>query len=346
MKKSSNKYPSISVVTPTLNAERVLEKELKSIREQDYPQDKIEIIIADGGSTDKTLAIAKMYKASIYPNPLKTGEAGKAVGVKKAKGELIALIDSDNILPQKDWFKRMVKPLVEHVEVIGSEPWSFTYRKDSGFIERYSALIGANDPIVLWYKTYDRLNTVSGKWTESNVFQKDFGNWIEVTLKKERDVPTIGANGTIFRSDFLQNAEIGDYLFDIDVLLSEVQKKGEVKFAKVKTSIIHTYCESDIAKFSRKQKRRVLDYFFYKSKGLRNTEWESKGSQLLILKFALDTILLIPTLSYSIIGFSKKPDFAWFFHPIACLITLFQYVIGTISFKVNKLGQSRDDWKQ
>ena len=339
-------WPLISVITPTLNAENVLETELKSIAMQDYPQDKIEIIIADGGSTDSTLEIAKTYNAKVYPNPLKTGEAGKAVAVKKAKGKYIALIDSDNILPNNSWLKEMIEPLVQNSDIAGSEPWAFTYRKEAGFIERYCALIGANDPIVLWYKNYDRLNLVSGKWTGSNVIQKEHEKWIEVTLEKGKEVPTIGANGTIFRSNFLQSANIGDYLFDIDVLMSEVQKLGEVKFAKIKTGIIHTYCESDIKKFGRKQKRRILDYYFYKSKGLRNTEWESEGSKYAILKFAIETALIFPNVFYALKGFLKKPDIAWFFHPIACLITLYQYATGTISFKINKVTMKRDGWKQ
>ncbi len=38
---------------------------------------------------------------------LKTGEAGKAAGVKHARNEIIALIDPDNILPSRDWLSRM-----------------------------------------------------------------------------------------------------------------------------------------------------------------------------------------------------------------------------------------------
>jgi len=60
---------------------------------------------------DRTLEIARRYTNSIFNNPLKTEKAGKVVGVKKAKGDIIALINSDNILPTKDWFKRMIKPL-------------------------------------------------------------------------------------------------------------------------------------------------------------------------------------------------------------------------------------------
>jgi len=76
---------------------------LESIKKQDYPKNKIEIIISDGGSTDRTLEITRKYIQKIFPNPLKTGEAGKAAGIKHATGEIIALIDSDNILPSNSY---------------------------------------------------------------------------------------------------------------------------------------------------------------------------------------------------------------------------------------------------
>jgi glycosyltransferase involved in cell wall biosynthesis len=103
---SNNRNPSISIITPTYNSAKTLTSCLESIKNQDYQGD-IEIIIADGGSTDNTLDIAQQYTDKIYPNPLKTGEAGKAAGVKQAKNEIIALIDSDNILPSGDWLSRM-----------------------------------------------------------------------------------------------------------------------------------------------------------------------------------------------------------------------------------------------
>lgn len=95
--------PFISIVIPTFNSAATLPTCLDSIREQDFPSENIEIIIADAGSSDNTVEIAKKFTDRIYPNPLKTGEAGKAAGVKHAKGEIIALIDSDNILPSRDW---------------------------------------------------------------------------------------------------------------------------------------------------------------------------------------------------------------------------------------------------
>jgi len=106
MQETPRSNPSISIITPTYNSAKTLASCLDSIKNQDYKGD-IEIIIADGGSTDSTLEIAQKYTDKIYPNPLKTGEAGKAAGVKHARNEIIALIDSDNILPSGDWLSSM-----------------------------------------------------------------------------------------------------------------------------------------------------------------------------------------------------------------------------------------------
>ena len=78
---------------PTLNCSSFLNLCLDSIINQNYPKELIEILIIDGGSTDNTVEIAKNYTEKIFYNPLRTGEAGKAVGIKKACNEIIALIN-------------------------------------------------------------------------------------------------------------------------------------------------------------------------------------------------------------------------------------------------------------
>ncbi len=47
--------PTISVVIPTLNAQKYLDECLNALLMQDYPRDRVEIVIVDGGSTDRTL---------------------------------------------------------------------------------------------------------------------------------------------------------------------------------------------------------------------------------------------------------------------------------------------------
>ncbi len=340
-------FPKVSIVIPTLNAGKVLEQCLASISEQTYPKEKMELIIADGGSTDETLQIAQEYNAKIIQNNLMTAESGKAIGVKASKGEFIALIDSDNILPTVNWLQEMIIPLQTHEEAAGSEPWKYTWRKEDGFITRYSALTGANDPFVLFLGNYDRLNLLTGKWTEIEYDQTDFKNYILATFDN-RGLPTIGANGTVFRSEFLKNNFEGDYLFDIDILGKYIKNEGSVSFIKIKNGIIHTFCESDVKKFARKQRRRVKDYMYHQNS--RDYSWElldkPNKNTLGMLKFTLYTVTVFPLVLQSLRGFIKKPDIAWFFHPVACFITLWEYSMGVITSTVKKSELDRSTWKQ
>ena len=121
---------SISIVIPTYNSAKTLPACLESIREQDYPVDKVEIIIADAGSSDGTVEIARRFTDKIYCNSLKTE---KAVGVRFSRGEVVGLIDSDNILPERDWLSRMMGPFRDE-EIAGTEPLYYTYSRKMGLL--------------------------------------------------------------------------------------------------------------------------------------------------------------------------------------------------------------------
>ncbi|MFC1700109.1 glycosyltransferase family 2 protein [Patescibacteria group bacterium] len=343
--------PKISIAMPTLNSIKVLKACLDSITRQDYPKSRVEIIVADGGSTDGTIELAKKYGAKVFHNKLKTAEAGKVVAVKNTTGDFIGLIDSDNVLPTKNWFKQMIKPLLKHPKALGSEPWKYTWRKKDSFITRYSALIGMNDPFVHFLGNYDRFNLLTGKWTEVKREEKDYGKYILAKFNEDGGLPTIGANGAVFRADFLKKNINGDYLFDIDILSSYLQKKKEVTFIKVKNGIIHTFCEADIFKFAKKQRRRVRDFMFHKwlIKD-RYYKWYDKdifGKEPWgMVKFILSCVTVVPLLYQALKGYLKKPDPAWFFHPLACEITLWEYGWGRVLSIFKKQELSRKGWKQ
>ena len=69
--------PLVSIVMPTFNSARTIEKSLRSISEQEYPQSNIEILLVDGGSTDSTLEIGAQFGAIAVPNPKTPQEYGK-----------------------------------------------------------------------------------------------------------------------------------------------------------------------------------------------------------------------------------------------------------------------------
>lgn len=333
--------PSISVVIPTLNAAAVLEGCLQSIESQDYPKDLVEVIIADAGSADGTLRIAKKFGAFVVPNPRKTGEAGKAEALKVAKNELVALIDSDNILPTNEWFRKMAKPF-EDPSIIGSEPLKYTWRKEDGYITRYSALMGMNDPLCMFLGNYDRYNFITRKWTGLPVEVEDKNGYLKLKLN-QIIFPTMGANGFMARRQVLLRHFAGKYFFDIDIIYDLV-KDPNARFAKVKVGIVHLYCK-DAATFLRKQLRRIRDYQYFSKEGLRKYPWQAL-SKTGLFKFVAYCLLVFPLFGQALIGYWRASDWAWAFHPLACEITFLAYAFGRIEGMIRPREQSREGWKQ
>ena len=87
--------PLVSVVVPTFNSERFLERCLRSVRGQTYPN--VEVIVVDNYSRDKTREIAKKYADLVL---LKGGERSAQVnfGVRYARGKYVYRVDSDFVL--------------------------------------------------------------------------------------------------------------------------------------------------------------------------------------------------------------------------------------------------------
>ena len=102
----------ISIIIPTLNEEKYLPHLLKSIKEQDFfsNPEKLEIIVADAGSEDKTVEIAKSFGCQITKGGLPA--KGKNEGAKIARGDLFLFLDSDVIL-DKNYLKKALKEFRE-----------------------------------------------------------------------------------------------------------------------------------------------------------------------------------------------------------------------------------------
>ncbi len=335
---------SISFIIPTLNSFNIIKDCLKSIFSQDYPKSQIEILIIDGYSSDNTVQIAKELlnkhnvNFRIYYNHDRTCEAGKQIGIMHTKNEIIGLIDSDNILGDKNWIRKMVEPF-NNPEITASEPLYFTYRRNDPLIVRYCALLGTNDPMCFYLGNYDRYSKLSDKWTGLNISTKDEGSYIVAELD-ERNIPTMGANGFLFRKEAYEVKVPSRYFFDIDEVYNMILR-GYRKFAKVKTGIIHIYAKS-LKVFMKKQKRRIVDYSYYNKKKLRMYPWGNNKYKM--FKFAIFSIIPIIPLADAIRGYVKFKDRAWFFHPVACFLTLIIYTIYFVKGKLRTKIYNRDRW--
>lgn len=323
----------LSIVIPVLNSAGTLGECLASIRAQQPCSVPYEIVVADAGSTDRTLEIAREYGVeTIVGNPLKTGEAGKAAGIKAAKGELIALIDSDNILPDPGWLKKMLEPFADP-EIVASEPLEYSWRPGDPALTRYFALLGMNDPICLFTGNYDRICAVTGRWTGLEVAQEDCGGYLKLQLAAGA-LPTIGANGFVFRRSLLDGVKWEPYLFDIDILCDRIARSGSVCVAKVKTGIVHLYC-ARLSDFVRKQRRRICDFLYFAQAKERSYPW-SERSRAGIAGFCLSTVLVFPLLWQAAKGAVRRFDCAWLYHLPVCWITLWVYGAATVAKLVGR----------
>ena len=335
----------LSIVIPVLNSEKTLPACLAAINAQSLQRSEFEVVIADAGSSDHTLEIAREYGVEVITtNPLKTGEAGKTAGIKAAHGELIALVDSDNILPDASWLKRMLAPFNDP-EIIATEPLEYTSRPEDPALTRYFALLGMNDPICLFTRNYDRVCGITGTWTGLDIDQEDKVDWLKLRLDGTA-LPTIGANGFIFRRSLLEGANWDPYLFDIDILFERIRRDGAVCVAKVKTGIVPLYC-ARLADFARKQRRRIRDFLFFAQEKKRSYPWDKQRRTGIVL-FCLSTVLVWPLLIQMLIGMCRRPDRAWLYHAPVCILTLWIYGIGFLSklFGRKQAPVDRSNWQK
>ena len=92
----------ITVVVPTYNEEKNIEKCLMSLTRQNIPRDSYEIIVVDGNSKDRTTEIAAKYADKVIQQVSHGVGGARNDGAMAATGDIIATTDAD-CLPDEDW---------------------------------------------------------------------------------------------------------------------------------------------------------------------------------------------------------------------------------------------------
>lgn len=310
----------LSIILPTYNNEKVIEDCLQSIFIQNFPKNDFEVLLIDGGSTDKTLEIAKKHPVKILENKKRIEEAARILGIKKAEGEILCFIDADNILTGTNWIERMLESFNDE-EIIFADTLYYSCRKNDKISVRYQALIGGDDPIVTYLGFYSRWNYLKNDWTNYPYTQEDKGSYLKVRFKDKNKVPAMGCNGFMVRTKIAR--QFSNEQFIHSDFVYDLVNSGYNCFAKVKTGIIHNQPNFFRTKI-RRMKRRKEGIDIAYNYGLSKRDFLATGIYI---------GLIIPVFFDSIKGFIRKRDFAWFFHIPASLILLILYIFNAFQLK-------------
>jgi cellulose synthase/poly-beta-1,6-N-acetylglucosamine synthase-like glycosyltransferase len=125
---------SVTVVVPVQNRELTIQPLLDSLQKLDYDRNKVEVIVVDGNSTDKTQEIVKKYPVKLVVEKRKGLNLARNTGIKCSKGEIVAFTDSDCIVPP-NWITKIVENFKDSkVSCVGGSAKAL----DSDFISQYA----------------------------------------------------------------------------------------------------------------------------------------------------------------------------------------------------------------
>lgn len=196
---NSTEIPFVTIQLPVYNEKNVIERLLKNIAEIDYPQNKLEIQVLDD-STDDSVELT----ANLISEIKKTGRDIKHIrrtnrkgfkagalkeGLKSAKGEFIAIFDSD-FLPKEDWLKKTVIYFKDEGIGVVQTRWGHLNR-DYSLLTKLQAF-ALDFHFVLeqsgrnYGKHFINFNGTAGVWRKKCIL--DAGNWQGDTLTEDLDL--------------------------------------------------------------------------------------------------------------------------------------------------------------
>jgi glycosyltransferase involved in cell wall biosynthesis len=321
--------PGVSVIIPVFNGERPLSKCLDSLKRQNYPWAKLDLIIVDDDSNDGTVALAKSYRARVVRNGQRHIERGKALGLRAAKNELVLFLDADNYFVDENWLSLAVSAITADKKVVGVESARFHYNPEDPAANRYCSLMGINDPMAFYLGKRDRLTAWENRWTLLGEKIQETSDFWKLEFNP-RAVPTIGSQGYLTRKSLLKKVSYWPYLFHMDANV-ELIAQGMNRYVLLKQAVGHDHC-SNSRVFLKKCRRNLA--LFFKWQAYRKYTWETPRIEFLVI--VLSMLTLVRPTWHALRGFVSKPDPAWFLHPFLSFTVVVMYTFQTLAHSMEK----------
>jgi glycosyltransferase involved in cell wall biosynthesis len=305
-----NKWPKVTFSIAAYNGGELLRKALTSIKNQDYPKNKIEIIVIDDNSIDDTVKIAKSFKVKLLENGKRDMYISQKMGLHAATGEFFYLLDQDIELRDKTFLKRMIRPLVEDEQLAASFTRAYPHPKQPWVTRFISYHPFQCDPL------FEYLTPA----VEKSVVKKKKGYFLCKFVLG--NIPA--ESRMMYRLSILKKTKNWkmDSIYDHDLLIHTV-KAGFDAVAYVPQAGIYHHHAKDLSSLVKKRMRNLTSHYFPMQDTLAY-RWVDTSDKKSIMKLGLWVVyanLFIPASIRGFIRFLKYHDLALLMEPIVTITT-------------------------
>jgi len=318
--------PKISIAIPVFNEEAFIGKCLKSIFDQNYPKDRLEVFVVDNYSTDGTMDVVRNFPVKVLMNEIMDAQAGKMVAFKEATGEYFIYLDADIELIGRDWFDKMLKPLIEDKSVVGSFTRVMTKKGDTPITRYLSYDPFQRDPIFQY---------LSPSVDETIIDHRAGYELCEYRIDK---IPPTGL--CLFRREAL--LKVWDPKRDKKYMeldsLARLVKAGYTHFAYVADAKIHHPFLKDLSELLRKRIKH-LKRNYLKQETPREYLWvdmRSVSGKLKILFWIIYANLIIPAVLVGIYKSIRYRDIVCMYEPVVVFCETWIIIYGFLRYSFFK----------
>ncbi|PSN06421.1 glycosyltransferase [filamentous cyanobacterium CCT1] len=150
-------YPSVSVIVPIYNGEADLPGLVERLLGQQYPADRVEYLLVDNGSRDRTPDLLQSTTATaaaqgirlraLTYSAIQSSYAARNAGIAAATGDILAFTDAD-CQPETNWLAALVQPFEDNsvglvageIKALPSRNWLERYADRQGTLSQHNTL--------------------------------------------------------------------------------------------------------------------------------------------------------------------------------------------------------------
>lgn len=323
---------SISFIIVHRNNLLQLKKSINSILLQDI-DDRFyieEIIVSDGNSNINLESILNLSNVIKLKNDFfeNNQEARRLVAAKRAIGDLIFFLDSDNYFYNNQSLIKYVNGMLINEKIFLSYSKWYGYDFDFNFLNKYFSLIGGVDPVSYFLRKNDR-NELLDESMPNGLIKNDKQDLLyNINFTNPS---TLGCNGVCFRKEFFKRIEIlpKDFLHTDSIL--EFANEHDLIY------VVDDYIYHETSKSLYHILNKRLKYFdiYDDNKRIFKVFDSKKNNDIFLLAiYCIFSITFLPFLIYSIYKFRLTKKAIWFLHPFICFLFFLVYGFGFLKKKL------------